>query len=38
LIVEKRIGFGYTLNFGNRWAWPLTALILLPAALAIALR
>ncbi|MCP5119576.1 MAG: hypothetical protein GY953_52930 [bacterium] len=21
LIVEKRFGFGHTLNFGNRWSW-----------------
>ena len=25
LFVEKRLGFGYTLNFGNRWSWALGA-------------
>ena len=38
LIVEKRIGIGYTLNFGNRWSWALMAGTLLPVAFAIALR
>src|SRR5215469_3011101 len=33
LLVPKRYGIGYTLNFGNRWAWPLLALILLIAVL-----
>jgi uncharacterized membrane protein len=38
LIVEKRIGIGYTLNFGNRWSWALMAGTLLPVVFAIALR
>jgi uncharacterized membrane protein len=25
LVVEKRTGFGYTLNFGNRLSWVLAA-------------
>ena len=25
LLVEKRVGFGYTLNFGNHWSWVLAA-------------
>ena len=33
LFVEKRLGIGYTLNFGNRWAWVLLGLLLgLPLA------
>jgi hypothetical protein len=28
LLVPKRHGIGYTLNFGNRWAWPLLLVIL----------
>ena len=31
LWVEKRFGIGWTLNFGNRWAWPVLALLLSPA-------
>lgn len=31
LIVEKRVGIGYTMNFGNRWSWALVALIVLVA-------
>lgn len=27
LLVEKRFGIGYTLNFGNPWSWALSALI-----------
>jgi uncharacterized membrane protein len=38
LIVEKRFGLGYTLNFGNRWSWVLVAALLAPALLSIALR
>ena len=37
LLVPKRYGMGYTLNFGNRWAWPLLAIILLMAVLPILL-
>lgn len=29
LLVPKRFGIGYTLNFGNPWAWALLALIVL---------
>jgi uncharacterized membrane protein len=32
LLVPKRFGIGYTLNFGNPWAWVVLALILLVAA------
>lgn len=28
LVVPKRFGIGYTLNFGNRWAWVTLALLL----------
>lgn len=39
LLVPKRHGIGYTLNFGNRWAWPvlltILALALLPLLLTI---
>jgi uncharacterized membrane protein len=38
LIVEKRFGLGYTLNFGNRWSWVLMTVLLLPAVFAVALR
>jgi uncharacterized membrane protein len=38
LIVEKRFGLGYTLNFGNRWSWVLTAALFVPLILSIALR
>lgn len=30
LFVQKRIGIGYTLNFGNRWAWIMMILMVLP--------
>jgi uncharacterized membrane protein len=31
LVVEKRFGIGWTLNFGNRWCWVLVpALALVP--------
>jgi uncharacterized membrane protein len=30
IFVEKRFGIGYTLNFGNRWAWLAMAVMLLP--------
>lgn len=37
LLVEKRFGIGYTLNYGRGLAWVITALILLvPVALALA--
>jgi uncharacterized membrane protein len=32
ILVEKRIGIGYTLNFGNRWTWGVLALVLVPLA------
>jgi uncharacterized membrane protein len=35
ILIEKRFGIGYTLNFGNRWSWGVMAvLILVPLALA----
>ena len=37
LLVPKRYGIGYTLNFGNRWSWPLLFLVLLMAALPVLL-
>jgi len=37
LFVPKRFGVGYTLNFGNRWAWLALAVILLLIALPVAL-
>jgi uncharacterized membrane protein len=33
ILVEKRFGVGYTLNFGNRWSWALLALVLAPLAI-----
>ncbi len=32
LLVPKRFGIGYTLNFGHPWSWVVLALILLGAA------
>jgi uncharacterized membrane protein len=32
ILIEKRFGIGYTLNFGNRWTWVLLALLLAPAS------
>jgi uncharacterized membrane protein len=32
ILIEKRFGFGYTLNLGNRWTWVVLALLLAPAA------
>ena len=33
ILVEKRFGIGYTLNFGNRWTWVVLALVpIVPAA------
>lgn len=29
LVVEKRFGIGWTLNFGNRWCWVIVPLIIL---------
>ena len=37
VLVPKRYGIGYTLNFGNPWSWVVLALILLLAAAPIAL-
>lgn len=37
LMVEKRSGIGYTINFGNRIAWAILALVLLLPILTIAL-
>jgi len=33
LLVPKRFGIGYTLNFGNPWCWAVVALIFLMLAL-----
>jgi uncharacterized membrane protein len=33
ILIEKRFGVGYTLNFGNRWTWVVLALLLVAAAL-----
>jgi uncharacterized membrane protein len=32
ILIEKRFGVGYTLNFGNRWTWVVLALLLVPVA------
>ncbi|NOZ94720.1 MAG: DUF1648 domain-containing protein [Acidobacteria bacterium] len=37
IFVEKRFGFGYTLNFGNARAWLILALVLAPVAIVMAL-
>ena len=37
LFVPKRFGIGYTLNFGNPWAWVVVIFILLAIALPIIL-
>ncbi|HHQ47484.1 MAG TPA: DUF1648 domain-containing protein [Acidobacteria bacterium] len=37
IFVEKRFGIGYTVNFGNRWAWLILAAIVVPIAAVIAL-
>ncbi len=34
LLVAKRFGLGYTLNFANRWSWALLALLVLIPAVA----
>jgi uncharacterized membrane protein len=36
LLVPKRFGIGYTLNFGNPWSWVVLALILVAALLPVA--
>jgi len=33
LLVEKRMGLGWTLNFGNRWSWALIAVMFLPGVI-----
>ena len=33
ILIEKRFGVGYTLNFGNRWTWVVLALLLVPLAI-----
>jgi uncharacterized membrane protein len=35
LLVEKRFGIGYTINFGHRKVWAVLALVLVPAAAAL---
>jgi uncharacterized membrane protein len=37
ILVEKRFGIGYTLNFANRRAWMLLAVLLSPAAVMVVL-
>ena len=37
LLVPKRYGVGYTLNFGNPWSWIVLAVMLLMVALPIVL-
>jgi uncharacterized membrane protein len=38
LFVEKRFGIGYTLNFGNLWAWVILSLVIVvPVAMAVLL-
>jgi len=32
ILIEKRFGIGYTLNFGNRWTWVTLALVLAAAS------
>jgi hypothetical protein len=32
LLVPKRFGIGYTLNFGNRWSWAVLVFVLLMVA------
>ena len=32
ILIEKRFGIGYTLNFGNRWTWVVLAVVLVPSA------
>ncbi|HSY33775.1 MAG TPA: DUF5808 domain-containing protein [Verrucomicrobiae bacterium] len=32
LLVPKRLGIGYTLNFGNPWSWAVLAFVLLMVA------
>jgi uncharacterized membrane protein len=38
VLVEKRVGFGWTLNFGNPWSWLLLAGFLVPVAIALLAR
>jgi uncharacterized membrane protein len=33
ILIEKRLGIGYTLNLGNRWTWVVLALLLVPVVL-----
>ena len=37
ILVEKRLGIGYTLNLGNHWTWVILALLLAPVAIGLAL-
>jgi uncharacterized membrane protein len=37
ILVPKRYGIGYTLNFGNPWSWIVLAVMLLMVALPIVL-
>jgi len=37
ILIEKRFGVGYTLNFGNRWTWVAVALVLALVAAALIL-
>lgn len=36
IFLERRFGFGWTLNFGNPWSYVVLAVILLPAGIAVA--
>jgi uncharacterized membrane protein len=38
IFVEKRLGIGYTCNFGNRTIWPFLGLILLFSLIPVLLR
>jgi uncharacterized membrane protein len=35
ILIEKRFGIGYTVNFGNRWSWVVLTLVLVPLAVAL---
>jgi len=37
ILVEKRLGIGYTLNLGNHWTWVIIALLLAPVAIGLSL-
>lgn len=35
ILIEKRFGIGYTVNFGKRWSWLVMVSMLSPALLAL---